>query len=63
MSVSSLVFMRVVGERGLRLTPAAKQAVLLEARKKYGTCARELSPDRLNFNSQLSYVNGALGKE
>jgi hypothetical protein len=63
MAVSSLVLMRVAGERGLRLTPAAKEAVLSEARRKYGTCVTELSPGRLNPKSQLSYVNGALGKE
>jgi hypothetical protein len=63
MALSSLVLIGVLGQRGLTLIPERKQALLSEARKKYGACVEELSPDRLNFNSQLSYVNGALGKD
>ena len=63
MTLSSLVLMGVLRQRGVSLAPQAKQALLSEARAKYGACVGELSPDRLNFNSQLSYVNGALGKD
>ena len=63
MALSSLVLMSVLGQRGMTLTPQAKRALLSEARGKYGVCVTELSPDRLNFKSQLSYVNGALGNE
>ncbi len=63
MALSSLILMGVLGQRDLVLTPEAKRALLSEARAKYGGCVRELSPKQLNFNSQLFYVNGALGKE
>jgi len=62
MSVSSLIFMDLVRrERDLTLTQKSKQALLTEARRKYGPCVSEPSPERLNPKSQLSYVNGALG--
>jgi hypothetical protein len=63
MALSSLVLIGVAGQHGLILTPATKRALMAEARAKYGACVEELSPEKLKFNSQLSYVNGALGKE
>jgi hypothetical protein len=53
----------VLDGRALTLTPREKDALLAEARQKYGSCVSELSAAKLNFNSQLSYINGALGKE
>jgi hypothetical protein len=61
MTASSLVFMRVAGERGLTLAPERKRSLLAEARQTYGACARETSPDRLKPNSQLNYLNGVFG--
>lgn len=63
MALSSLVLIGVAGQRGMTLAPATKRALLGEARAKYGACVEQLSPEKLNFHSQLSYVNGALGKE
>ena len=63
MSVSSLIFMNDLGQRGLAVTAQRKRALLAEARQKYGTCVGEPSPGRLNLNSQLSYAPpNALGK-
>ena len=63
MSVSSLIFISMAGHRGLTLTPERKQALLAEARQKYGACVAEPAPERLNANSQLSYAPaGVLGK-
>jgi hypothetical protein len=63
MTVSALIFIDLLDHRGLTLTLEQKRSLLAEARQKYGSCVREPSTARLNTNSQLSYLNGALGNE
>ena len=58
MNISSLVFMKMVGERGLMLTPERERALMVEARDKYGPCVTVPNVGVLNTASQLSYVNG-----
>jgi hypothetical protein len=63
MSVSSLIFVNTVNDLGLTLTPGLKNALLAEARKKYGACVSKPTSVRLNLNSQFSFLpRGALGK-
>lgn len=63
MSVSSLIFMDLLGQRGLTLTAEERRALLAEASQKYGSCVKDPSTERLNTKSQLSYVNDALGND
>jgi hypothetical protein len=53
MSASSLVFMKFTRDIGLVLTPAKQREILTEARKNYGACVHEPSPDQMNLHSQM----------
>lgn len=60
MSGSSLVLVRLAGDAGLTLTPAQKAAILSEARRQYGDCVKEPSPERLPMQKQLSNATDAV---
>jgi hypothetical protein len=53
MTGASLVLMRQEASIGLRLTKQRKAELLAEARRAFGNCAAEPSPERLNMKSQL----------
>ena len=63
MAGASLVLMRQEARIGLTLTGPEKAALLAEARKTFGDCTRQPSPDRLNMKSQLAAGDeAALGR-
>lgn len=53
MSGESLVLMKFASDAGLKLGEAQKAALLGDARKKFGTCVSEPSPERMNLQTQL----------
>jgi len=54
MSNASLVLTRLAGDQGLALTRARKAALLAEARREYGACVSEPSPERLDVHTQFT---------
>ncbi len=60
MTGGSLVLMKFASDAGLTLTQQQKSALLAEARKKFGSCVTEPSPQRLNTESQLSVSTDAV---
>ena len=53
MTGGSLVLMRMEAAIGLTLARQQKESLLAEARKVYGSCVIEPSPERLNLKAQL----------
>jgi hypothetical protein len=59
MSGESLVLIKFVGDIGLKLSEAQKHALLGDARKKFGGCVSEPSPERMNLQTQLPTASDA----
>jgi hypothetical protein len=63
MNAGSLTFIRFAGEQGLSLTQQQKSALLAEARKGYGFCVYEPSPELLDLKTQLTFVSDSTGSK
>jgi hypothetical protein len=63
MTGASLVLLRFASDVGMRLTEAQKATLLADAKKTFGSCVREPSPDQLNLKSQVAVSSdNALGR-
>jgi hypothetical protein len=52
-SGESLILIKFAGDIDLKLSKAQKDALLSDARKKFGSCVSQPSPERMNLQTQL----------